>query len=561
MSPEQARGEEVNQRADIWAFGCLLYELLTGKRGFEGESLSDTIAAVLEHEPEWQTLPPNTPPKIRELLRQSLQKDANRRLSDIADARTAIEGVQRGLNRRRFSIPPRFAIPAAAVLLVLVFSGARLYQRNSRIRWVREQVIPEISRLLDASDRKAAFRLMRQAEAALPDEPALKQIRRDNAFPASIITNPPGAEVWAAEYSAEDDGWMRLGLTPFAGKELPFGYYRLRLEKLGFQTILGAGPSPSPPLNFDLDPAGSIPSEMVRVSGGAVTVPGLDPVRLAAYLIDRYEITNRQFKQFMDAGGYQKPEYWKEAFIQNGREISWEEAMGLFHDSTGRPGPSTWELGEYPQGHDDYPVNGVSWHEAAAYAGFAGKQLPTIYHWEKAASPGVFADITELSNFSGDGPARVGAHKGLGAFGTFDMAGNVKEWCWNGTGAQRYIRGGAWDEPAYMFANLDARLPWDRSAQNGIRCVRYDAQAEPTFLAPVTRPPRDYTKEKPISDDVFRIYRSLYAYDSTDLDPRVEGVDKENSYWKREKVSFAAVYGNERVEGYLYLPKRGAPPY
>ena len=64
-----------------------------------------------------------------------------------------------------------------------------------------------------------------------------------------------------------------------------------------------------------------------------------------------------------------------------------------------------------------------------------------------------------MSNFSGAGPARAGSYKGLGAFGTLDMAGNVKEWCWNEIGGRRYIRGGAWNEPAYMFSDLDARHP------------------------------------------------------------------------------------------------------
>ena len=169
--------------------------------------------------------------------------------------------------------------------------------------------------------------------------------------------------------------------------------------------------------------------------------------------------------------------------------------MQVFRDATGRPGPSTWEVGDYPQGHDDYPVNGVSWYEAAAYAEFAGKQLPTIYHWQQAASPGFFAAIVELSNFSSTGPARVGSHNGIGAFGTLDMAGNVREWCWNEIGGQRYVRGGAWNEQMYLFAGLDARLPWDRSAQNGIRCVRYDAGKESGLQAPVTRPVRDYSKE------------------------------------------------------------------
>jgi serine/threonine protein kinase len=86
MSPEQVRGKEVDPRTDIWAFGCLFYELLTGKRAFEGETLSDTIAVVLEHEPDWQLLPARTPAKVRKLLQQCLQKDADGRPNNIADA-------------------------------------------------------------------------------------------------------------------------------------------------------------------------------------------------------------------------------------------------------------------------------------------------------------------------------------------------------------------------------------------------------------------------------------------------------------------------------------------
>jgi Tol biopolymer transport system component len=91
MSPEQARGKAVDKRTDIWAFGCVLYELLTGKEAFRGETVSDTIATVLEREPDWQALPPATPAKIRDLLRRCLQKDSQRRLHDIADARIEIE--------------------------------------------------------------------------------------------------------------------------------------------------------------------------------------------------------------------------------------------------------------------------------------------------------------------------------------------------------------------------------------------------------------------------------------------------------------------------------------
>jgi serine/threonine protein kinase len=91
MSPEQARGKPVDARSDIWSFGCLFYETLTGRKAFDGETFSDVVAGILEREPDWSALPKRTPPRIRDLLRRCLQKDRDRRLHAIADARIEIE--------------------------------------------------------------------------------------------------------------------------------------------------------------------------------------------------------------------------------------------------------------------------------------------------------------------------------------------------------------------------------------------------------------------------------------------------------------------------------------
>jgi eukaryotic-like serine/threonine-protein kinase len=93
MSPEQARGQAVDKRTDIWAFGCVLYEMLTGRTAFGGQTISDTIAAILGRRPDWQTLPETTPASLRRLLALCLEKDSNRRLHDIADARIEIEEI------------------------------------------------------------------------------------------------------------------------------------------------------------------------------------------------------------------------------------------------------------------------------------------------------------------------------------------------------------------------------------------------------------------------------------------------------------------------------------
>jgi serine/threonine protein kinase len=141
MSPEQTRGKGVDQRTDIWAFGCVLYELLAGTRTFQGETVSETIAAVLEREPDWQALPRKTPNTIRELLRRCLQKDEARRLESIADARRTIEETQRGSNRSRV------AAVTAAVFVVAVIAGVLWLQRPASLsdssKWVQLTKFPD----------------------------------------------------------------------------------------------------------------------------------------------------------------------------------------------------------------------------------------------------------------------------------------------------------------------------------------------------------------------------------------------------------------------------------
>ncbi|MBI3665177.1 MAG: SUMF1/EgtB/PvdO family nonheme iron enzyme, partial [Acidobacteria bacterium] len=367
-------------------------------------------------------------------------------------------------------------------------------------------------------------------------------------------------------YAAVKGEWRYLGRSPMDGVRIPKGYFRWKYTLQGFAPVEAAGSEPS--TKTILDKEGAAPPGMARVPVGEFRallagIGVLGPVELGDYWIDRYEVTNRQFKEFVDRGGYQKRENWKYQFVKEARVLTWEQGMAEFHDSTGRPGPSTWEAGGYPAGQEDFPVAGVSWYEAAAYAEFAGKSLPTIYHWYRAAAVPAAPYIVPLSNFGGSGPARVGTYEGIGPYGTYDMAGNVKEWSWNEEAGRRYILGGGWNEPAYLFSWAEPRLPFDRSRLNGFRCVKYAGSGgAPEALArPITRVFRDFTKEKPVSADVFQVYKSMYSYDRTDLNPVIESEDNSSEFWRKQKVSFNAAYGSERVIAYLFLPKNKPGPH
>jgi serine/threonine protein kinase len=152
MSPEQAKGKSVDRRSDIWAFGCVFFEMLARKRPFEGETVSDALAAVIRAEPEWSLLPSRTPQAIRKLLQRCLKKDPRQRLQAIGDARIVLEEVLSGASQ---DLPPvtemrtgawrrdlPWTVAAAAVILAVLF-GAKYYTRSSEpLPAIVSQIVP-----------------------------------------------------------------------------------------------------------------------------------------------------------------------------------------------------------------------------------------------------------------------------------------------------------------------------------------------------------------------------------------------------------------------------------
>jgi eukaryotic-like serine/threonine-protein kinase len=586
MSPEQVLGKELDTRSDLFSFGVVLYEMTCGKRPFEGESLAGIFDNILHQTPVAPSqLSPDRPVELDRIIARTLEKEPARRYQSAAALRDDLAALKQKLDGTKFPSITQImrrplAIGSMVVLSALVaVLGFFLYDHNRHVRWARDIALPQIAELVQRDMDVEALPIAEQALRYIPDDVTLKHLLSHGSRVINIDSVPTGADVYVRLYSDKNGKWDYVGRTPIEHKRLPrFAFFAWKVEKEGYEpaeeanigiseetTVVYRGGNGST-LWFKLIPKADAPPGMVHVPGGkfSLRMPrflGTPPVMLGDYWLDRHEVSNREYKKFVDAGGYSDPKYWKQRFAKDGSIITFAGVMRLLRDRTGRPGPATWEAGDYPEGQADYPVAGVSWYEAAAYAEFVGKSLPTIYHWNKAAGTKDTEYIAAASNFNGRGPAQIGQYASLGPFGTYDQAGNVKEWCWNATGTKRYILGGAWNEPEYMFGDADAQSPFARDANYGFRLAKY-APPAPNALADITPPYRDYSRERPVLDSIFRSYKSLYAYDQTPLNAKIESsYEHVDEAWRTEKVTFDAAYGKERVTVYLFLPKQVRPPW
>ena len=594
MSPEQAEGRTVDARSDVFSLGIVLYQMATGRHPFHRPTTVSTLSAILKDEPESAVrIKRSLPPALGEVLERCLQKSPERRYASAAEVRDRLRDIQTALTSGALAARPatvlqalrrpRAAVPLTLALLAVLALSFALYRRSSRARWAREVALPEVERLLDSSAGGGAvwraYTIGREAERYVPSDPLLQRLRARYANPLTIRSEPAGARVYAKPYSLPDGEWELLGETPIEERSYAAGVLRVRIEKDGYeplQDLYWNRLFESDKRGYTLRRAGSVPEDMAWVpasgprlpdaAGEGLHMPGVEhlPARATGdFFVDRYEVTNRAYKRFVQAGGYEKEEYWQEPFVEGARTLTWREAIARFRDRTQRAGPATWEVGDFPEGRGDDPVTGVSWYEAAAYAAFAGKRLPTVYHWDRVALTWASGEIVPLSNLAGTGLRPTGGSKAMNRYGTFDLAGNAREWCRNESSrGGRFILGGGWNDPPYAFNDVYAQSPWDRSETNGFRCVKPadvspdDRQLEATIALPF----RDVRHEPGVSDQTFALFLAQYRYDERPLHAVVEETREDEDY-TRQKIAFDAAYGGERMSAYLFLPKAGRPPY
>ncbi len=461
---------------------------------------------------------------------------------------------------------------AGAVVTMLKSAADRRWARGAAIR---------VEQLSSAKKYRDAYLLATNVLTYLPSEPRVIRLMNEISDDLSISTTPPGAEVYLRRFGSSQA--ERLGVTPIEHARVARDEYVVSIRKAGFaefertvsSSIERSNSRHRTPwdirLSVALPEADKIPPGMTAVQGGEYRLrsyarPTDASVRLSDYFIDKFEVSNREFKAFLEAGGYTKREFWEQRSY---------DLQAAFRDKSGMPGPRMWVGGTFSAGLERHPVTGVTWHEALAYCRSKGKNLPTLFQWEKAArglasrTPlglvypwGLFdADtVAKRANFDGRGTAPADSLEfGMSAIGAYHMAGNVAEWIRNPFDEGYTIAGGAWDDPAYLFGSYGVRPQLHSAESVGFRCaVTADSAAgdqgamrftsnRPVYHAPVS------------SQTEFRASRARYTYEKTPL--RAEVVEtRDAEQWRRDEISFDG-HSGERVRAFLYLPKNARPPY
>lgn len=477
----------------------------------------------------------------------------------------------------KFSIKKKtLLIRLLFILLIVLTVGFLFIPRILKKQHARHVLLPAIQKLVDDNFRPPteAFDMAVEAEKYIPADSELIKLWPSLSTIVSIQSNQPATEVFWKDYDKPESDWRYAGVTPVKDIRLPRGFLRMEFRKNGFQKVEYAGPWAYGKLaqeieKIKLDSLGILPENMVRIPAGVsnMYIVGLEShggKYVNEFLIDRFEVTNKKYKEFMDADGYTKKEFWKYPIISNGKEIPFEDIPLFFKDHTGRTGPANWEAGTYPDGQENFPVTGISWYEAEAYAAFVGKQLPTVYHWGVVTATSRTQFIVPLSNYNGKSAVTVGSKPNYCSFGVYDLGGNAREWCHNESAmpGQRFILGGGWNDPTYSFNDTYLQNASDRSITNGFRCIKIldNDTTYANLTNEVSLAFRDYKKEKPVDDKTFNIFLNQFEYDKKPLDAKIEK-SSEEEFWTVEKITLDAGYNNDRLILYIYLPKNTKPPY
>ena len=473
---------------------------------------------------------------------------------------------------------PSRRMSAVIVAGVLVLAGiAWAWKIQADRRWAMASV-SRVKQLAAEGRYPEGYELALRVLRQLPAEPSVIRLMSELSDSLSVSTTPAGAEVFLRRLGSPNV--QRVGVTPIQNFSVARGEFIISIHKAGYAdfertlstTLARQAARNKTPWDMRIEvpmrEASMVPKNMAYVPAGEHKLRGFSrpseaSAKLGDYFIDRFEVSNRDFKAFAEGGGYSKRQLWQSP-----------DVAAILKDKTGLPGPRDWIGGAFPEGKQNHPVTGVTWYEASAYCQSQGKNLPTLFQWERAARGSLHTafgiifpwglldarDVAQRANFESSGTVPVDSFEfGMSQYGVYNMAGNVREWVRNSYDGEFATTGGAWRDPIYQFGNYSHHSALRSDDTLGFRCAVTVARTAGDEGGMSFASGKDEFQYPVSTDAEFRATKARYTYEKTPLHAAVIAAEETES-WRREEIAFDG-FGGERAKAFLYLPKNAAQPY
>ena len=459
-------------------------------------------------------------------------------------------------------------ISSGLVLLIFVYFFRKINTNQNLVN----EIIPELIEVFDSGEISKSFIMSRDLLKRYPNNEIIKNYYSKSSRYVKLKTDKQGIDV-SVMYPG-DSTYNYIGKTPIDSFVVP-NNYQYHYLKFNYDNAEFIERSRN---NHDY----RFPENTIEIPRGHKAFLGITPrfmwlqgldfenINIESFSIAENEVSNKDFQEFVDAGGYENRIYWDFPYQVGSKTYDFNSTIKMFTDRYGKPGPSNWAYGQFPAGLDNYPVTGVSWFEARAYAKFKNLKLPNIYEWAYASGVSenfmnVNQYVTRNSNYNSTQLREVSNE--LGSYnGLNNIGGNIKEWTLNPNGDNQEkfsIMGGAYNEPSYTFNNYYSLSPFDRSIGNGFRLSKNltNGQSElDNDIIPEFK--RNFYKIEDISDEVFNVYKSQFDYNSQPLNSKTSNIENFQDGYSAQIFEMETTYeSDEKLFGYVVFSNRFKDKY
>ena len=554
------QGEVLYKDGDVFGDDVNIASRIEPYASKGGIAISGRVNTALERDPDFKTYFLGEPTlkgvfqtvKIYSIISQNLPKGDK-----------IIDGNAEKNHRLKDQILSRKSLFILSLTVVSVFIFKKV---SSKV--TLDKGIEEIVEKFDQGNNYFVFQRAKELLELYPKNKLLNLHFNKATVPINISTDSLLAKAYI-KYGS-DTTWNYIGETPIDSLRVPASTKRHKATKdfqlkfiINERPILAATNQHG---KFYFGKIDEYPEQHSIISGAKDHVmyfPGIDFGRITfePFSISKTEVSNLDFKGFVDNGGYENEKYWDFPIIIDGKEYTYDIAIKSFVGKHGKYGPLDWSYGKFGTNRENFPVTGISWFEARAYARYKELALPNVFQWLSAAGlSGFVADLPDISNsnLKANYLWDINDSKAENYYGIKNIAGNVREWATNpkGVGKNNYsILGGSYFDNPYSFNEYQSVSPFDRSLGNGFRLVKSKTNKYLNNFT-ITYKQRNVLSEPDVSDEVFNIYKKQFEYEDYELDIALEVISGHDGYVVQKYELTPPYESSELLHGYIVYSEK-----